>query len=210
MTTELEEFNKQWRQKNPLNTTTVVDYTFPIDRVSVGDYTYGNLIVRSWDGDNEALNIGRFCSIADNVTFLMGGEHDYTRFMSFPYDAFFVSKQADVQAKGPITLGDDVWIGANVTVVSGLTIGQGAVVAAGSVVTKDVPPYAIIGGDPAKVIKYRFQPATIQKLLMLDYSQLQPAFFKQYRGALRQVDVDQDVDQLLAMVQDYAACHVEP
>lgn len=203
MTDELTAFKQQWRAKNPLNTTTVVKYPFPIERVTVGNYTYGNLIVRSWDGDNEALTIGNFCSLADDVTFLMGGEHDYTRFMSFPYDAFFVTKQADVQAKGPITLGDDVWIGANVTVVSGITIGQGAVVAAGSVVTRDVPPYAIVGGDPAKVIKYRFAPATIKKLETIDYSKLRPDFFKTNRALLKTMNVDQDIDQLLARVQAY-------
>lgn len=201
----LEEFNIRWRARNTNNTTTVVRYTFPIDRVTVGNFTYGNLLVRSWGAPNEQLTIGNFCSISDDVTFLIGGEHDYSRFMSFPYDAFFVTKTADVVAKGPITLADDVWIGANVTVVSGVSIGQGAVVAAGSVVTKNVPPYAIVGGDPARVIRYRFQPTAIKILLQCDFSQLQPDFFVKNRPALAALDVDQDASVLKKMIDEYAS-----
>ncbi len=146
---ELNEFKEKWRSKNTHNTTTVGSYQFPLDKVTVGNYTYGNLTIRSWNAANEKLTIGNFCSIADGVTFLMGGEHDYTRFLSFPYNAFFVTYEADVKAKGAIIVEDDFWIGANAIIISGVTIGKGAVIAAGSVVTKDIPPYAIVGGNPA-------------------------------------------------------------
>ena len=79
--------------------------------------------------------------------------------------------KAEAISKGDITI-DDVWIGFRATILSGVHIGQGAVVAAGAVVTKDVPPYAIIGGVPAKIIKYRFSPEVIEQLLKLDYSKL--------------------------------------
>lgn len=75
-------------------------------------------------------------------------------------------------SKDNITVGDDVWIGYRSTILSGVQIGQGAIVAAGSVVTKDVPPYAIVGGVPAKVIKYRFPQEVIDKLVKADYSRL--------------------------------------
>ena len=75
-------------------------------------------------------------------------------------------------SKGDIIVDDDVWIGYGATILSGVHIGQGAVIAAGAVVTKDVPPYAIVGGVPAKVIKYRFSPEIIQQLMKLDYSKL--------------------------------------
>ena len=75
-------------------------------------------------------------------------------------------------SKGDITVDNDVWIGYGATIMSGVHIGQGAIVAAGAVVTKDVPPYAIVGGVPAKVIKYRFEPELIKELLKIDYSKL--------------------------------------
>jgi serine acetyltransferase len=71
--------------------------------------------------------------------------------------------------KGDITIENDVWIGAKATVMSGIKIGNGAVVAAGSVVTKDVPPYAIVAGNPAKIVKYRFDESQIEKLLQISW-----------------------------------------
>lgn len=78
----------------------------------------------------------------------------------------------DAISKGNIIVSDDVWIGQGAIILSGVKVGQGAVIAAGAVVTSDVPPYAIVGGVPAKVIKYRFNPEIIKKLLRVDYSQL--------------------------------------
>ena len=83
-------------------------------------------------------------------------------------------------SKGNIIVDDDVWIGFRSTILSGVHIGQGAIVAAGSVVTKDVPPYAIVGGVPAKVIKYRFSPEMITELLRVDYSQLTEELVKEH------------------------------
>lgn len=80
----------------------------------------------------------------------------------------------EARSKGSIVIKDDVWVGANSLILSGVTIGQGAVVAAGSVVTKDVPPYAIVGGNPAKIIRYRFEEKIIKKLLKIDYSKINP------------------------------------
>ena len=83
-----------------------------------------------------------------------------------------LGENSEAMSKGDITVDNDVWIGYGATIMSGVHIGQGAIVAAGAVVTKDVLPYAIVGGVPAKVIKYRFEPELIKELLKIDYSKL--------------------------------------
>lgn len=96
----------------------------------------------------------------------------------------------DAFSKGDIIVDDDVWIGYGATIMSGVHIGQGAVVAAGAVVTKDVPPYAIVGGVPAKVIKYRFEPEMIEELLKVDYSKL------------TKEDIEKHIDDLYKKLKD--------
>jgi len=115
--------------------------------------------------------IGKYCSIASGVKFLPGGEHDYKRVSTFPF-----SKKMEIQltkkesfSKGDITVGNDVWIGTNALILSGVNIGNGAVIAAGSVIVKDVPHYAIVGGNPAKIIKMRFSDAQIEELLKIKW-----------------------------------------
>ena len=90
-------------------------------------------------------------------------------FSTYPYELLILkSREGGIAvAKGDIVIGDDVWIGENAIICSGVTIGQGAIVAAGAVVTKDVEPYAIVGGNPAKVIKYRFDENICKKLLQV-------------------------------------------
>ncbi|HAT55702.1 MAG TPA: antibiotic acetyltransferase [Lactobacillus sp.] len=196
---KLNKFRDQWRAKNPDNTTTIDNYIFDIDKVTVGRGTYGNLKVQSFGVPDERLKIGNYDSIADNVTFVIGGEHDYTRPLSFPYKAFYVSHHADVKAKGTTIVEDDCWIGMNVTILSGSKLGQGSVVAAGALVNKDIPPYAIVGGVPAKVLKYRFKPETIEKLLNIDFAKVTPEFFERYSDVLNAVDVDRDIDKLMTI-----------
>ena len=90
------------------------------------------------------------------------------------------SQAYEAISKGDIIVENDVWIGYRATILSGVNIGQGAIIAAGSVVTKDVPPYAIVGGVPAKVIKYRFPPEMIGELLKVDYSQLSEEMVREH------------------------------
>ena len=89
---------------------------------------------------------------------------------SYPFDNYYTNYSHVAPTKGPIIVGDDVWIGLNSIILSGVTIGQGAVIGARSVVAKDVPPYAVYAGN--KVVKYRFNDDIIQKLLKFDYSKL--------------------------------------
>jgi len=136
-----------------------------IGTVKIGAYTYGNPIILTFRKE-DAVIIGKFCSIADDVQIVAGGEHKYDVVSTYPLRSrFIVKKEVDVTAKGPITIGNDVWIGKRAIILSGVKIGDGSVVGAGAVVTKSVPPYAIVTGVPAKVSGFRFTQHQIEKLL---------------------------------------------
>ena len=163
-------FKRKWRKLNPHNFTNAEDL-FDSTCVDVGDYTYGGLRVLTYNKINK-LKIGRFCSIAQEVMFILSADHYTNHISSYPYKVFIMKEEQEGVSKGDINVDDDVWIGFRSIILSGVHIGQGAIIAAGSVVTKDVPPYAIVGGVPAKVIKYRFSQQMITELLKSDYSKL--------------------------------------
>lgn len=143
----------------------------------VGDYSYG--FVDAVDPQFGRMKIGRYCSIGPGFTAIIGN-HDYRLVTSYPFTQidrhFNVTEQhwdirgirhADHYSNGVTEIGNDVWIGKDVSLMSGIVVGDGAVLAAGAVVTRHVPPYAIVGGNPAKVIKYRFEAKTIEDLLQI-------------------------------------------
>lgn len=172
-------FKLRWKFSNRGNFTSVAR-EFPPNTVEVGKSTYGTLLVYN-DIEDRKLRIGSYCSIADNVTFLLGIDHKTTRVSTYPFKQMLIdSRDFDAISKGDIAVDDDVWIGYGATIMSGVHIGQGAVIAAGAVVTKDVPPYAIVGGVPARIIKYRFEPQMIEELLKVDYSKLTRDMIKEH------------------------------
>ena len=130
------------------------------DMIEVGEFTYGRPIVHQWDATTK-LKIGKFCSIAGNVHILLGGEHHTDWLTTYPFNVLLAEaygfEENTAKSKGDVIIGNDVWIGDFVTILSGVTIGDGAVIAAGSVVTKNVNPYHIVGGVPAKEIRERFK-----------------------------------------------------
>ena len=120
---------------------------------------------------SENLKIGRFCSFGENVKFLLNRNHNVknisTHLLNYKYNK--KSLPNDIIIKGDIVFDNDIWVGKGVMFLPNIHIGNGAVIGAGSVVTKDVPPYAIVAGNPAKVIKYRFDEDTIKKLLEIKW-----------------------------------------
>jgi acetyltransferase-like isoleucine patch superfamily enzyme len=161
-------YRKRWRSLNHHNSThlsLVPNNNDFFSRIKVGEKTYGP-IWASWSGNPmESLEIGHYCSIATGTKFILGSEHPYTSIATFPFKVKCLAHDYEATNKGPIKIGDDVWIGEDSLILSGVTIGQGAVIAARSVVVKNVPPYSIVGGNPAKIIKKRFDEKTINILV---------------------------------------------
>jgi acetyltransferase-like isoleucine patch superfamily enzyme len=138
----------------------------------VGRHTYGHdRYTFPVFTDSARVTVGAFCSISAGVRILGGGEHVKGRPSTFPFNAriFDPAKRASLDSldTGPTTIGNDVWIGLGAIILSGSTIGDGAIVGAGAIVSGVVPPYAIVVGNPAKVIDYRFDKETQERLLAL-------------------------------------------
>jgi acetyltransferase-like isoleucine patch superfamily enzyme len=138
----------------------------------VGRHTYGHeqITVRHW-GEPAELTIGSFCSIADRIFVFLGGNHRSDWVTTYPFPEFADrwetarNIEGHPSTNGDVTIGSDVWIGSNATIMSGVTVGDGAVIAANSCVTRDVDPYAIVAGNPARLIRHRFSPSIVEQLL---------------------------------------------
>lgn len=154
------------------------------ENIIVGDYTYyddpvgperfESNVLYHFDFIGDKLIIGKFCAIAKDVKFIMNGaNHQVSGFSTYPFYIFgngwekAAPNPEDLPFKGNTCIGNDVWIGYNATIMPGVKIGHGAIVASQSVVTKDVPPYAVVGGNPATVIKLRFEQDVIDELVTI-------------------------------------------
>ena len=142
--------------------------------MSFGKYTYGSPIIHC-KKNNSKLIVGNFSSISKNVNIFLGGNHRSDWVTTFPFGHIHqnvfnkFNGNGHPATNGDVIIGNDVWIGANVTIMSGVTIGDGAVIANNSHVVKNVEPYSLIGGNPAKLIRYRFTQDQIQKLLEIKW-----------------------------------------
>lgn len=184
-------YEKEFRKLNP-NSLLLPQERIPLNLIKCGKYSYGNPNILSFGAENEKIEIGNYVSIAKNVTFLLSGNHEIHTFTTYPFKKNnFATNIPECWGKGKIKICDDVWIGYGATVLSGVTIGQGAVVAAGSVVVKDVEPYSVIGGNPAKVIKYRYSKEIIEEMKKIDFSKIEPDDLKDIQELIyKKLDVD--------------------
>jgi virginiamycin A acetyltransferase len=173
--------------RHPINGQTRLVYLKNVvtnPNILVGDYTYYDdfdnpenferNVLYHFDFIGDRLIIGKFCSIASDVKFIMnGGNHRTDWFTNYPFPVFGhgweTAMPEDWPNKGDTVIGNDVWIGYGATLMPGVQIGDGAIIASQSVVTKSVEPYTVVGGNPARTIRPRFDAATIQTLLALQW-----------------------------------------
>lgn len=185
-----------FRKKNRHNFAEIKSY-INIDSIKVGNGTYGTLDILTYGGKNSKLYIGNYCSIANDVIFMMGGEHSYNRISTYPFKAKFM-QSGESTTKGDIIIKDDVWIGYGSTILSGVTIGQGAIIGAKSVVSKDIPPYAIYAGG--KIIKYRFSQDIIKKLLTVDFTKVNQKFIRENIEILYKEITEENVNEIIEKI----------
>lgn len=153
----------------------VGDYTMYNDFVNDPQEFEKNNVLYHYPINGDKLVIGKFCSIACGAKFLFtSANHKMSSLSTYPFPIFYEEWGLDVKDirnawdnKGDIVIGNDVWIGYEAVIMSGVTIGDGAIIGTRAVVTKDVPPYTIVGGVPAKPIRKRFDDATVERLIKL-------------------------------------------
>jgi virginiamycin A acetyltransferase len=152
--------------------------------IEIGDFTYYDspngpdkfaerCVLHHYEFIGDRLVIGRFCAIAEGARFIMNGaNHMLSGFSTYPFNIFghgweegFDMQSLQRELRGDTVIGNDVWIGMDAVIMPGVSVGDGVIVAAKAVVTRDVPPYAVVAGNPAKVMKMRFDARTVRRLI---------------------------------------------
>lgn len=135
---------------------------------TVGEGTYGKAHTIKYSDTEEPPIIGKYCSIAADVTIDVNGEHNKQGLTTYPFQVFLGIEDTNIPTtKGPVVIGSDVWLCRGVHILSGVNIGDGAIIGANCLVSKDVPPYAVVVGNPQRIVKYRYDEDTIKRLLKL-------------------------------------------
>lgn len=171
----LENYNRLCFLKNVVTNPNIIvgDYTYYDDFDDVANFEKNVKYLFDFTGDK--LIIGKFCMIASGVTFIMNGANHLSKSISaYPFAIFGNGWEDAMEGKsypikGDTIIGNDVWIGYNATILAGVHIGDGAIIATNATVTKDVEPYTIVGGNPAKEIRKRFTKEEIERLLKLKW-----------------------------------------
>ena len=191
---------------------TVGDYTYYDDPVDPTVFERRNVLF-NWPEFGDRLIIGRFCAIASGVQFVMGSaNHRLCSVTTYPFHVFGGAWEANTPAhlsqlpfKGDTVVGNDVWIGRESVILPGVKIGDGVIVAAYSVVTRDVEPYAVVGGNPARPIKKRFDDELISLLLRLRWWDMEPAELAGFLPTLCSPDLDAVRETIRAKLREAEA-----
>jgi virginiamycin A acetyltransferase len=170
----IEDYNKLVFLKNVIKASNIFvgDYTYFDDSRNGPESFEEYNVLYNYELSKVKLVIGKFCAIAAETRFIMTGDHKLDAISTYPFPIFKNGWEkafniAELPVKGDIIVGNDVWFGYDSMVKNGVSIGDGAIIAARAVVVKDVPPYAIVAGNPAKIVKMRFDEATIDRLLQI-------------------------------------------
>ena len=194
---------------NDYGTTCFLKNVITAPNIQVGDYTYyddpvdptafeRNNVLFNWPEFGDRLIIGKFCAIASGVRFVMGSaNHRMCSISTYPFHVFGGAWEShtpphlsQLPFKGDTVVGNDVWLGRESVVMPGVRIGDGAIVAACSVVTRDVPPYTLVGGNPAREIRKRFDPELTALLLELRWWDFSPERLDAFLPTLCSGDLD--------------------
>jgi acetyltransferase-like isoleucine patch superfamily enzyme len=160
-------FKAKPRNQRQLRKTQALRRKYP--RYEIGRGSYGDVEILDW-GEGATCRIGAFCSFAEGARIFLGGEHRVDWVTTYPFSVLWDAGRGHVghpMSKGDVVIGNDVWVGTRAMILSGVSIGDGAVIGAGAVVGKDVEPYAIYAGNPARLIRKRFDDVSIAELLAL-------------------------------------------
>jgi acetyltransferase-like isoleucine patch superfamily enzyme len=169
------------------------DQHYPGMDYKAGEYSYGTPHVLEW-GEGKKLHVGKYCSIGPETVIYLGGNHRSDWVTTFPFtvlDPVAAGIRGHPQSRGDVVIGHDVWMGRASSILSGVKVGHGACIAAHAVVTKDVPPYAIVAGNPAVVVKYRFSEHQIKKLIQTCWWDLPIAKIRDLYPTLLSSSVDE-------------------
>lgn len=164
----------------------------------IGRGTYGVPEILSW-GEGTTFKIGNYCSIAKNVKIFLGGEHRIDWVTTYPFSVLWESAKSykgHPRSKGDVIIGHDVWIGNGAVIMSGVTVGSGAVIGGGALVSKDVPPYGIVAGNPAVLLRKRFADDLIARLLAARWWDLEEKELQSLMGLLLSSEVERFLEKV--------------